>query len=582
MKCEKCGTNINRKDKFCSNCGNEVKVNTNENKVIDTIKKEAILFWSQLTLFGRVMTVSIVIFSLLGIIAYLFGSKYSFAISVIQIVLVVVSFLIKEGKIKSDKTYMYIIVIAVSFVLMIPYKQMFGYEKSVNKQYSYVSTSNKEEKNEEEVDTREKFEWSEIELSKKLPKPKSIYGSVIANSQESLKLEVHEINSIDYDNYVTACEEKGFAIELEKDEEGTHVYNADGYLLFLKYSLEDEIMNINLEKPMDLHEITWSTSELAKMIPTTNSLLGVIENDDEKNYSLYVGNMSKDDYIQYIENCKGMGYSESVENTSKTFSAKNSNGNTLEVEYVGNKLIHISVTETKFELELEVDCKENLIFSTYDVEIFIDDEYVEKIKHGDKKTYNLLVTKGEHTLKFISASDESLNGKIKFKMNNSQSLKYKISCSRNGVSVETKETSNSLSEDIESNQTTDNSKLYYSTNTKEQACNGNSGKFAYRESGSYYDKYYIIDFDEGYVYFFTDGNGDDGERVRIESGTLNDTMIITWHDGSDTWSYYLHFKYKQHPETLMVTDNDGFQMKFSPTDLSKALNLKNSKNIKDY
>ncbi len=125
--------------------------------------------------------------------------------------------------------------------------------------------------------------------------------------------------------------------------------------------------------------------------------------------------------------------------------------------------------------------------------------------------------------------------------------------------------------------------LYYSTNTRESAKNGNTGVFSYRDRGSSYDIYWIIDFDEGYVYYFTEGNGESScDRVKIVSGTLNDAVTITYHDGGDVWSYKLHFKYVGHPETLIMVDQNGFDWKYSTTDLDNALALLATKKIKDY
>lgn len=53
-------------------------------------------------------------------------------------------------------------------------------------------------------------------------------------------------------------------------------------------------------------------------------------------------------------------------------------------------------------------------------------------------------------------------------------------------------------------------------------------------------------------------------------------------DGSDAWSYNLHFKYIEHPETLIVVDQNGFDYKYSTTDLDDALSLRAKKTIKDY
>lgn len=127
------------------------------------------------------------------------------------------------------------------------------------------------------------------------------------------------------------------------------------------------------------------------------------------------------------------------------------------------------------------------------------------------------------------------------------------------------------------------SPVFYSTNTIDTVDNGNSGVYSYRSKGDSYDIYWIIDFDEGYVYFFTDGNGDSYcDRLKIDSGDLNTYVKITYHDGRDMWSYKLHFKYVNHAEHLVMNDNDGFDYDYYTTDLSKALALRNSKTIVNY
>ena len=42
--------------------------------------------------------------------------------------------------------------------------------------------------------------------------------------------------------------------------------------------------------------------------------------------------------------------------------------------------------------------------------------------------------------------------------------------------------------------------LYYTTNNYEQACEGNCGVFAYKSKGGVYDIYWIVDFEDGYIY----------------------------------------------------------------------------------
>lgn len=125
--------------------------------------------------------------------------------------------------------------------------------------------------------------------------------------------------------------------------------------------------------------------------------------------------------------------------------------------------------------------------------------------------------------------------------------------------------------------------LYYSTNTRETVDDGDSGVYAYKSRGGSYDIYWLIDFDQDYVYYFTDGNGNEiCDRLKIDSGDLNSAVTITYHDGSDSWSYKLHFKYVDNPEHLIMNDNFGYSYDYYTTSLDKALSIRDSKKIKDY
>ena len=127
------------------------------------------------------------------------------------------------------------------------------------------------------------------------------------------------------------------------------------------------------------------------------------------------------------------------------------------------------------------------------------------------------------------------------------------------------------------------SPVFYSTNDYETAKKGNTGVFSYRSKGVFYDIYWIIDFYEGYVYYFLEGEDNSFcDRLKIGSGTLNDAITITYHDGGEIWSYKLHFKYIGHPETLIMVDQNGFIWEYSTVDLDDALALRATKEIKDY
>ena len=126
------------------------------------------------------------------------------------------------------------------------------------------------------------------------------------------------------------------------------------------------------------------------------------------------------------------------------------------------------------------------------------------------------------------------------------------------------------------------SPVFYSTNDYETAQKGNTGVFSYKNKTGSYDVYWIIDFDEGYVYFFTEGNGENYcDKVKLTSGTLNDRVTITWNLDGEKTNWYLHFKYVNSPVTLIVNDHLGLTTEFTTTDLDDALALRDTKKIQN-
>ncbi len=123
----------------------------------------------------------------------------------------------------------------------------------------------------------------------------------------------------------------------------------------------------------------------------------------------------------------------------------------------------------------------------------------------------------------------------------------------------------------------------YSTNDYETAKDGNTGVYAYKRSGTNYDQYLIIDFDEGFIYYFCEGNGDETcDKMKIDSGDLNSLLYFYFVDGDDVALYAVNFAWQRRPEHLIFQDDDGFDWDYYTTNLTKALELRDSKEIYDY
>ena len=126
--------------------------------------------------------------------------------------------------------------------------------------------------------------------------------------------------------------------------------------------------------------------------------------------------------------------------------------------------------------------------------------------------------------------------------------------------------------------------LYYTTNDEDSVKNGDSGVYAYVKKGSNHDIYIIIDFDEGYYYYFTHGDGNlSGDKVRITSGNLNDKVVITYDDGGGSqWCEGVSFKDSSITDKAYWYDADNFKYEFTATDLQSALTIRDSKTLTDY
>ncbi len=142
--------------------------------------------------------------------------------------------------------------------------------------------------------------------------------------------------------------------------------------------------------------------------------------------------------------------------------------------------------------------------------------------------------------------------------------------------------STSTSSSATSTEQQNNSSVYYSTNDKDTVKKGNSGVYAYKSRGGTYDNYYIIDFDEGWVYFFADGNESTyGDKTKITSGDLNSVLIAYYYDYDSTWAYGFHFKWKNQPDHLILQDQNGFEYDFYATSLEDALAIKAERTFSD-
>lgn len=413
MKCQNCGNEVDENEEFCPNCGEEIHHDNASSP--DDIKSKLLFYWNGFDLLEKVICVSIAAAVLLLLLAMICGKPGAGSFALFSIIMFVITLLIKNDVIKVPDKRSQWLALAAAFVFLFFYSTSFRSSKEV----------------------KASFNWNEVVLKDALPKPESKTGTIESNTKSYLSVDINDTTAPAYYDYVDACKDTGYEIEPVEDDLSYEAYNDDGYKLSLYYYESDKQMNISLEAGMELGELEWPDSTLANMIPSPDSKTGNIETDTESRFSAYVGETSLDAYSTYINKCMEKGFIESTSQTEKSFSARNTDGYKLTVDYRGNEIIHILVEEPQYTANIEIQCDENLIFSQYDVEVYADDELLGTIDHGSNETYSPVLKKGTHLIQFISADDSTVTGEVEIDLEQDEEYLFKIHCYSTNISIKT-------------------------------------------------------------------------------------------------------------------------------------------------
>lgn len=96
----------------------------------------------------------------------------------------------------------------------------------------------------------------------------------------------------------------------------------------------------------EYEDIEWPDSTVTKLIPKPKSMVGKIKFDSDTSLTVKIANTSTDDYEEYIEECKKLGYTENYKSTDRMYMADNNNGYTILVRINSDYVMTIMVAES--------------------------------------------------------------------------------------------------------------------------------------------------------------------------------------------------------------------------------------------
>ena len=205
----------------------------------------------------------------------------------------------------------------------------------------------------------ERLKWPNEGIAQVLPDPKSRYGHISIYNNDRLSIDIEKSDSDDYLKYVDKCIDKGFVIDGIMENSYYEAYNEEGYKLRVtKYSDE---YHISLDRPIMMNIISWPLSELAGLIPEPESFKGKIISESNDIYRVYIGDMDYDAYRNYVDMVMDKGFNTEYDRSEKHFSAKDTYGNSISVDYEGYNTMYISLEKSEEVIPEIIDTPDTVI-----------------------------------------------------------------------------------------------------------------------------------------------------------------------------------------------------------------------------
>lgn len=287
-----------------------------------------------------------------------------------------------------------------------------------------VGCNNNSKPEEKPAVTEEKvsFDWSKQEFIKEVPLPDTDKTSIEEDDEDEFWVYINGDKEA-FKAYVEKCKEAGFTIDADEwKDESYDAYNEKGTEISL--SLDGTQYELSVKPSKARGSLTWPTAGVAAMLPTPESKVGSITIDSSKQFVAFVGEMDREKFKAYMDECVAKGFNCEYDKGDDYFNGKNQNGDKLHLEYKETGEMNI-LLHCEGAIEEETSSEETQTGDTGDVnpdfkatmdsyEAMIN-EYVEFMKKYEESSdpvsmmndLNEYMTKYTETMTKLSEIDSS-------------------------------------------------------------------------------------------------------------------------------------------------------------------------------
>lgn len=133
-----------------------------------------------------------------------------------------------------------------------------------------------------------------------------------------------------------------------------------GFVLLILYSKAYSSSDINADdyiENMEMSEIQWPDSEIAKLLPVPKSKTGNFIRETSEGFSVYLGDTSKKQYDDYVKACSKKGFKENYSKDEKYYRADNKEGYHISLDYEGHNIMLVSIDAPEKESKVKESTK---------------------------------------------------------------------------------------------------------------------------------------------------------------------------------------------------------------------------------